>query len=233
MRTSNDAIISKITVNFWRISPTLAVGPMYWAISATASFERPNYALPDHWLWIMVFDTLYLMVPLFKGHFSITGHSFATEGVDLGVPKCKPNTSILMRCPTSGSAAAGLRGWGGGPRGTHPPPGCTGAGVGDGCPGGTHLPPLGKVTSWSSSLKLPLPEGLPQGAGWGLLGGACCLWSAISWWRSSMSCYSSWSVRSPSSAWRHHRVPPHWWGLPVGELVSSSSSEGGDCSLEG
>ena len=30
----------------------------------------------------MVFDTLYLMVPLFEGHLSLTWHSFTTEGVD-------------------------------------------------------------------------------------------------------------------------------------------------------
>ena len=36
MSTSNDATIPKMTVNFCSISETLAVGPMYQAISATA-----------------------------------------------------------------------------------------------------------------------------------------------------------------------------------------------------
>ena len=98
---------------------------------------------------------------------------------------------------------------------------------------GTHPPPLGKVTSWSSLLKLPLSESLPQGVGWGLLGGCMQLMKCNLLLEIFMSCCSSQSVRSPSSAWRHHRVPPPWWGLPVGELVSSSSSEGGDCSLGG
>ena len=43
-------------------------------------------------------------------------------------------------------------------------------------------------------------------------GCACSLWSAISWWRSSMSCHSSWFVRSPSSAWRWHAE----WSHPGG-----------------
>ena len=41
----------------------------------------------------------------------------------------------------SGSAGVDLRGQGGGSWGTHPPSGCTGAGVGDGCLGGMHPPP--------------------------------------------------------------------------------------------
>ena len=40
--------------------------------------------------------------------------------------------------------------------------------------------PLGKVTSGSSPLGLLLPEGSPQGVGWGLLGGVCSLQSATS-----------------------------------------------------
>ena len=88
----------------------------------------------------------------------------------LGVPKHNPHAKVLIRHPTSGFARAGLGGWGGVPWGTHPPSGHTGTGGGDGCFGGTHLPPLGKVTSWSSPLRLPLPDGSPQGVGWGLLG---------------------------------------------------------------
>ena len=45
-------------------------------------FERLNNGLSDQWLWIMVFNTLYLMVPLFKGHLSLTRHSVTTESVD-------------------------------------------------------------------------------------------------------------------------------------------------------
>ena len=87
----------------------------------------------------------------------------------LGVPKCNPDTEVLIRCPTSGFARAGLGDWGGGPWGTHPPSGH--AGAGDGWLGRTHPPPLGKVTSGLSPLGLLLPEGFPQRVGWGLLGG--------------------------------------------------------------
>ena len=69
----------------------------------------------------------------------------------LGVPKHNPNAKVLIWHPTSGFARAGLKGWGGG-WGTHPQSGHTGTGAGDGCLRETHLPPLGKVTSWSSPL---------------------------------------------------------------------------------
>ena len=115
---------------------------------------------------------------------------------------------------------------------THPPPGHAEAGARDGGLGGTHPPPLGKVTSGSSPSKLLLPEGSAQGVGWGLLGGACSSQNVISWWRSSTSRCSSWSARLPSFVWGHCRVPPPWWVLPVGELGSSSPSKGHH-SLEG
>ena len=41
---------------------------------------------------MMVFDTLYLMVPLLKGHLSLTWHSLATEGVDSG------GTQVQSQC---------------------------------------------------------------------------------------------------------------------------------------
>ena len=34
---------------------TLAIGPIYWAISATAPFEGPENAFLDYWFQIMVF----------------------------------------------------------------------------------------------------------------------------------------------------------------------------------
>ena len=125
----------------------------------------------------------------------------------LGVPKHNPDANMLIRCPTSGFARAGLGDWGGGPWGTHSPFGHAWAGEWDGCLGGTHPPPLGKVTSWSSLLGFPLPDGSSQGVGWGLLGCVCSSQSAISWWRSFTNWCSSWSVRLPNSAWRQCRVP--------------------------
>ena len=40
MSMLNDATVPKITVNFWRISGTLTVGPMYLAISTAAPFSN-------------------------------------------------------------------------------------------------------------------------------------------------------------------------------------------------
>ena len=141
-------------------------------------FERLNYALLDHWHQIMVFDTLYLMVPLFKGHLSLTWHSLITEGVDSGGTQAQTNTSLSIRCPTSRSAGAVLRGWGGGPRGTHPS-GCTGAGVGDSCLKGTHLP------SWEGGLLVILIKitalRVYPGSWLRIAGGTSSSWSAISW----------------------------------------------------
>ena len=68
----------------------------------------------------------------------------------LGVPKCNPDARVLIKHPMSGLGGAGFGGEGDGPVGVHPPSGHAGAGDGDGCPRGTHPPPLRKVTSWSS-----------------------------------------------------------------------------------
>ena len=89
---------------------------------------------------------------------------------------------------------------------------CEGRGQ-SGC-GGSHLPPLRKVTSWSSTLGSPFPTGFPQGVGSGFLG---CVFSSLrvtSWQRSSMSCHNSSSARSPRFAWNWHGVlPPRGWSL--------------------
>ena len=69
----------------------------------------------------------------------------------------------------SGPASAGHGGHGGGPEGTLPPAGCSATGVC--CLSGPHLPPPGKVTSWSSSLGSQLPNGHTH-----LFGGGC--WGA-------------------------------------------------------
>ena len=73
------------------------------------------------------------------------------------VPMCKPDVRAVISCPLSGPAGAGHGSCWGGPKGTLPPAGCSGTGVG--CLNGPHLPPPGKVTSWSSSLGSLLPNG--------------------------------------------------------------------------
>ena len=42
---------------------------------------QSNDTLSDHWLQIVVFYTLYLMVPLLKRHFHLAWHDFTTESV--------------------------------------------------------------------------------------------------------------------------------------------------------
>ena len=53
-------------------------------------FERMYYAFSDHWLWVVVFYTLYLMVPLLEQHLHFTWHSITTEGVDLRGTEVQP-----------------------------------------------------------------------------------------------------------------------------------------------
>ena len=74
----------------------------------------------------------------------------------LGVPMCRPDVRAVISCPMSGPASAGHGGCWGGLEGTLPPAGCSGTGVG--CLDGPHLPPSGKVTSWSSFLGSVLPN---------------------------------------------------------------------------
>ena len=65
---------------------------------------------------------------------------------------------------------AGLGAYRGGPEETLPPAGLSGSAGGVGCLSGPHLPPPGKVTSWSSSLGSLLPNGHTHFFGGGLLG---------------------------------------------------------------
>ena len=60
---------------------------------------------------------------------------------------------------TSEPNGAGHGAYGDGPEGTTPPADCLGSGDGVGCLDGPHLPPPGKVTSWSSSLRFLLLNG--------------------------------------------------------------------------
>ena len=87
-----------------------------------------------------------------------------------GVPMHRPNVRVVISCPMSGPASAGHGGYCGGPKGTLPPAGCSGTGVG--CLNGPHLPPPGKVTSWSSSSGSLLSDGCTHSFEGGLLGGA-------------------------------------------------------------
>ena len=68
-----------------------------------------------------------------------------------------------MSCPISGPASAGHGDCCGGPEGTLPPAGELRTGVVH--LSGPHLPPPGKVTSWSSSLGSLLPNGHTQSLG--------------------------------------------------------------------
>ena len=59
-----------------------------------------------------------------------------------GVQMCRPDVRVVISCPMSGPASSGHGSCWGGPKGTLPPAGCSGTGVG--CLDGPHLPPPGK-----------------------------------------------------------------------------------------
>ena len=89
---------------------------------------------------------------------------------------CRPDVRVVINCPMSGPASAGHGGHWGGPEGTLPLAGCSGTGVG--CLNGPHLPPPGKVTSWSSSLGSLLPDGHTHSFE-GVAGGAQLICTAL------------------------------------------------------
>ena len=76
-----------------------------------------------------------------------------------GVTKHRPDVRAVISCSISDLDGAGHGTGGGGPGGTLPPSNHSGSADGVGCFGGPHLPPPGKVTSWSSSLGSLLPDG--------------------------------------------------------------------------
>ena len=86
----------------------------------------------------------------------------------LGVPMCRPDVRVVIKCPMYGPVGAGHGGHGGGPQGTLPPAGCSATQVA--CLSGPHLPPPGKVTSWSSSSGSQLPDGHAHSFGGGSWG---------------------------------------------------------------
>ena len=160
----------------------------------------------------MVFDTLYHMVPLFKGHLSLTWHSFAALKVFiLGIPKCKPDASVFIRCPMSRFAGAGLSGlrrwslrnpssiwlhwnwsWRWLSLGNPSSPSWK---------GDLLVIPIKIATSWGFTPRSWLR----------IAGGGCSSQSEISWWRSSMSCHAV------PGLWGHQALP----GCIVGYLPSS------------
>ena len=77
-------------VSFFKMWAMLVVGLMYLTISAAAPFEKIYYVFSDHWLQVVIFYTLYLMVPLLKQHLCFTWHTVATEGVDLQGTELQP-----------------------------------------------------------------------------------------------------------------------------------------------
>ena len=106
---------------------------------------RPHYTLPDHWLQVMVLNTLHLMAPLLIGHLSLSQSHVATEGAYFWGAAAQTQGWAVISCPMSCPAGAGHGSHWGGPEGTLPPAGDSGTGVG--CLSGPHLPPPAKVTS--------------------------------------------------------------------------------------
>ena len=155
--------IPKMTVSFCKILETLAVGPIYLVVSATAPFRDLTIlswtTASGQWcLWCTgLHDTIVQMIPQF-----FSGMAFPLKVLIWGAPKGSPVANVLIKHPTFTLGWIGVRGWGGGPWGTHPPSGCVGAGGWNGCPGGTHPPPLRKVTSWLPTSGSLLPTGFPK-----------------------------------------------------------------------
>ena len=118
----------------------LAVGSMYLAISATTPLRECTDAFSDHWHRVVVFYTVYLVVPLLKWHLHFTWHSITTKGVDWMVPSHNPMASVFIRCPMSSLGWAGAGRQGCCPLGSHPPPSGAGARGLDGCSGEPTLP---------------------------------------------------------------------------------------------
>ena len=79
---SNDVTVPKIVVSFLQ-----NVGHTRSRVHVSGHihchpFEGTYDPFSDHWLWVVVFYMLYLMVPLLQQHFHFTWHSIPTEGVD-------------------------------------------------------------------------------------------------------------------------------------------------------
>ena len=85
-----------------------------------------------------------------------------------GVPMYRPNVRAVISCPMSGPAGAGHGGCCGGPKGTLPQ--LVALELGWVASIDPHLPPPGKVTSWSSSSGSLLPDGHTQSLGGGCWG---------------------------------------------------------------
>ena len=114
IRTSNDTTVSKITANYYKIWDMLVVGSMYWAISTAVPFN----ILPDHRFWVVVLDTLYLMVPLWKNNFVFPGVASLLKVFILGVNLV---ARVLIRHPMSSSVCGEPVGCGDCLLGPHPP----------------------------------------------------------------------------------------------------------------
>ena len=140
-------------------------------------FERPHDTLSTHQLWVVVLYAMNLMVPLLKDTSVLPGVMLPLKVLIFGVPKHRPNVRVVISCPISNPDGAGHGTHGGGPEGTLPPVGLSGSTDGVCCLSGAHLPPPGKVTSWSSSLGSPLPNGCNHSFGgghWGHMNFTLC-----------------------------------------------------------
>ena len=213
-----------MTINYCKMSETLAVGPIYLAISATVHLQGSHNALPDHQFQVMVFYTLNLMAPLFKWYLCLPRHGFTAKSINswgtqaqswcqsidqashICIRLCR--SQVLMRWsprnPSSIWSCGGHR-WEWLSQGIPPSPSQK----------GDHLVIL---------IRISIPCWVFPWHGWRASWGAFSSQSAISLQRSSQSWCNSWSVRSPTSAWRWHGVPPSGWGLPAGKWGSPSPS---------
>ena len=147
----------------------LVVAPMYLAISATVPFSN-HMILSDHWLWVVVFYALYLMVPLFKRHFHLAWHGFATESVYTRGSNSQSHGLWVYKMSHIFIGVSGGRGSEKLSSGFPPSIWLSGSRGSKWWSCGFPPPPLRKVTSWSSTLGFPFPTGFPPRGQWWIPG---------------------------------------------------------------
>ena len=177
----------------------LAVGPIYLAISATAPFNDCMILslTTDSRKWSFMHCTSWYHC--LKDTSILPGIDSPLNVFIQGVPSHNPMASVFIRCPNVFIGLNKDRGQGGYPLASNSPSGWVGAGGWSGCAVGSHPPPLGRMTSQSSTSGSLFPTGFPQGIYCGSLG-----------------------VHSAPWEWPPNRDPP--WGVATHHLQGPQGS---------
>ena len=177
-------------------------------------FERMYDTCSDHWLWVVVFFALYLMVPLFKQHFHFAWHGLTTESVYSRGTKSQSHgqhvyemshifirlngcggEEIVLWVPTLHLVVQGQE---------------------------VKVVALGDTPSPSQKgdllvihIRIPISHRISPRCWWWVFGGVLSSLRVTSQQRSSMSCHNLSSTKSSRFACNWHGVlPPRWqsWG---------------------